>query len=204
MKKLLVAAIAAAAVHATPAWAQSSPFNWTGFYVGAEGGGGWGMVGVNGIPNDAKVSGYLGGVQAGANWQNGNSVVGVAADFNLSHLHGSVNWGGDIYSATVRSFGTVEGRLGFVPTPGSQLYASAGFAFGEVRGELETFKDKKWMNGWTVGFGYEWMINGATSLFVQYKHVDFGTKIFVLDDPEEVHVRFDVVKAGVNMRFGSR
>src|SRR5882724_8915879 len=104
MKKLLFAAVAAVALSAVPAMAQP-PNSWTGWYGGVEGGGGWGMAGVRGIANDAKLNGVLGGVQAGDRWQNGNWVYGFEGNFDVSHIHGSVNWGGVPYSGTIDYFG---------------------------------------------------------------------------------------------------
>lgn len=52
-------------------------YNWTGFYVGGNIGWGWsngdGDILINGIPGTVSGSGdgFLGGVQAGYNWQNG-------------------------------------------------------------------------------------------------------------------------------------
>jgi len=207
MKKLVVAGIAAAALCSVPAYAAPPVFDWTGFYVGAEAGGGWGMAGVRGIANDASLSGALGGVQIGNNWQNGNWVTGVKADINLSHIRGSVDWGGAIYSGTVNWFGTAEVQEGFLINPSSKLYATVRLAFGHVKAKLvdvETFQDSRTMAGWTVGAGFEWAFNTNTGLFVEYKCLDLGTKTFVLDDPEQVHVRFNVVKAGMNWKYGTR
>ena len=97
MKKLLVGGIIAVAFISAPASA-APPYNWTGFYVGAEGGGGWGRVGLDtSVFDDAKLSGALGGVQAGYNQQFGSWVVGVVGDINASNIRGSMNWGGEIY-----------------------------------------------------------------------------------------------------------
>src|SRR5258705_5703526 len=80
-------------------------YDWTGFYVGANGGGGW-QDGKSAIftPNDTllafilggpppasfRMSGALGGVQAGYNWQfNPTWVVRVEADFYGSDIKGS-------------------------------------------------------------------------------------------------------------------
>jgi outer membrane immunogenic protein len=207
MKKLILAGIAAAALCGAPAYAAPPVFDWSGFYIGAEGGGGWGMAGVRGIANDADLSGALGGVQIGNNWQNGNWVTGVKADINLSHLNGSVNWGGAIYSGTVNWFGTAEMQAGVLVTPTSKLYATGGLAFGHVNAKLvdiDIFKASHTMAGYTAGAGYEWVFNTNTSVFVEYKYLNLGTKTFVLDDPEQVHVRFSVVKVGVNWKYGTR
>ena len=78
---------------APPIW------SWTGFYIGAHVGAGWGttettLTGLNAIPgilptpvafslpfSQNSTSGFLGGVQAGYNWQLGWAVLGVQGDF---------------------------------------------------------------------------------------------------------------------------
>jgi outer membrane immunogenic protein len=88
-------------------------YNWTGFYVGANVGGGWKdrnfdftandaasaalfdpgpPFGLNGAPRPVsfKPSGALGGVQAGYNWQwDRNWLVGAEADFSWANIKGS-------------------------------------------------------------------------------------------------------------------
>jgi outer membrane immunogenic protein len=208
MKKLVLAGITAAALWSAPAYAAPPVFDWSGFYIGAEAGGGWSsMIGVSGIANDAHVSGALGGVQIGNNWQNGNWVTGIKGDINISHINGSVDWGGAIYSANVNWFGTAEVQGGFLITPTSKLYATGGLAFGHVDAKLvdvDTFKASRTMTGWTAGAGIEWAFNPNTSIFVEYKYLNLGTSTFVLDDPERVHVRFNVVKVGANWKYGTR
>ena len=92
MKKLLLGGIIAVACFSAPASA-ASPYNWTGFYAGIDGGGGWGRIGLDAsFVDDTKLSGVLGGVQAGYNQQFGNWVVGVGADINAANIRGSMNW----------------------------------------------------------------------------------------------------------------
>ncbi|MGL5165429.1 MAG: outer membrane protein [Afipia sp.] len=88
----------------------AAPFSWTGFYVGAHGGGGWGkndwqdfidpINGLNGpapgsnVPGpDAKyrMSGALAGGQIGYNWQTGWTVFGIEADASWTDIKGSGN-----------------------------------------------------------------------------------------------------------------
>ncbi|HLL26882.1 MAG TPA: outer membrane beta-barrel protein [Xanthobacteraceae bacterium] len=209
MKRLFfIGLVAAAAISARPVGAQPpATYNWTGWYVGVEGGGGWGMAGVRGIANDARLSGVVGGLQGGDRWQNGNWVYGFEGNFDASHIHGSVNWGGVPYSGTIDYFGTFEGHAGWLLTPASLISATGGFAFGGVSAKLvdiDTFKASHVMNGWTVGAVYELKFNPSTTFFVSYKYLDLGEKTFVLDDPERVHVRANVVKAGWNWQFSTR
>ncbi len=207
MRKLLpVLGIAAACFCAAPANAQT-PNTFSGYYAGVQGGYAFkGMVGLD-FNNDSNTNqtGWLGGVQIGSNWQNGNSVFGVNLNYNASHIHGSKDLGGELYSGTVRSFGTAEIRLGRVLDPACQLFASAGMAFGSVNGKLQvggaTFSDTNVMTGFTLGGGYVRAIDTKSSWSIQYKYVNFGSKTFTLDTPERVHFSFSSVEVGYTYRY---
>jgi outer membrane immunogenic protein len=96
-------------------------------------------------PVSSDINGVLGGLQAGYNWQfNQNWLVGIETDFNWSGIKGigtesflivpvffpgSSNF---VVSQNVEWFGTVRGRLGFLPTTNLLVYGSGGFAYGRV------------------------------------------------------------------------
>jgi outer membrane immunogenic protein len=77
-------------------------YSWTGFYVGANIGYGWGNAksGLIDLPDTAFVSslpghsgnmnGVIGGGQIGYNWQMGNTVFGLEGDFSGTGMKGSV------------------------------------------------------------------------------------------------------------------
>ena len=86
------------------------PFTWTGFYVGVNAGGIWPSGGRNasifdpnagidggfinaGFPGGlgSQSAGFIGGGQAGYNWQTGAFVLGVETDFDGSTLSKSFN-----------------------------------------------------------------------------------------------------------------
>ena len=75
-----------------------APFiDWTGFYVGGHIGGGWGTKDVfdpsqgGVLIASGNVSGFLGGVQAGYNYQVNNwLVLGVEGDFSWADVHGGL------------------------------------------------------------------------------------------------------------------
>ena len=135
-----------------------APVNsWTGFYVGANIGGGWGNGSVAYSPNDPAsavlfgfstpppvsfaTSGGLGGLQFGYNYQfNQSWLVGLEADFDRSQINGFGTSGGSLtgipiqatVNQTVNWFGTVRPRLGFLPTDKFLLYVTGGLAYGET------------------------------------------------------------------------
>ena len=85
----------------------ASPFSWTGFYLGANVGAGFGttetsvdvgpaLTALSGTPITATAplvsetfNGFIGGIQAGYNWQAGVFVVGVEGDLDAAGLQGN-------------------------------------------------------------------------------------------------------------------
>ncbi|MGE3871095.1 MAG: outer membrane protein, partial [Pseudorhodoplanes sp.] len=112
-----------------------SPFyNWTGFYVGINGGGGFGGSTWDGV-GDFNVSGGMIGVTAGYNYQINQFVLGAEADIDWSGMNGSNN--GCFLGCETRNswLGTFRGRLGyafdrFMP------YLTAGVALGNISANL--------------------------------------------------------------------
>jgi outer membrane immunogenic protein len=97
-------------------------------------------------PNDFRLSqsGAIGGFEAGYNWQAGVTwLLGLETDFSLAGLSGSASATSLLFSAplTLQSsaveqktewYGTVRGRIGWLPTPNLLLFGTGGFAYGRV------------------------------------------------------------------------
>jgi len=231
MKKFLLAGIAAAAIFGAPALAADMPvkappaavapmFNWTGFYVGVEGGGGWGHTRHTNVNNGANsgtagISGGLAGGTYGYNWQSGAWVLG---------LEGDVSWSGikkTFASSTpfcapgiecvtdMRWFGTDRVRLGYAQGP-LLFYGTVGVAYGNVRGTLLNAGfdvGNKLHSGLTAGGGVEWAFAPNWSLKVEYLWADLGTKLTygTVGTPADESVslkNLNMVRVGLNYRFG--
>ena len=80
--------------------------------------------------------GFNGGVQAGYNWQAGNTVFGIETDIQGASSEDNKTCFDCGPGLTVNSklpwFGTVRGRLGYAVGP-SLFYATGGFAYGGVK-----------------------------------------------------------------------
>ena len=142
--------------------AASAADPWTGLYVGAAAGYGWGSssstivpnavegpggIGagdpVNGpLPSNPRYNGFVGGGEVGYNARFGNFVAGLEADLSYSALHGSntatgAPFIGGIFSTTLDArlnwFGTVRGRLGVLASNDLLVYATGGFAYGNAK-----------------------------------------------------------------------
>ena len=152
-KSLIIAATFAAfsAFLAAPAGAADLPvkaaapvsvWNWTGFYVGGNVGGGMASSGFTDpcfYCSSATPTGgfFTGGVQAGYNYQFGNGLVGIEADVNgNSGFKKSVIGGGDQTAMTVGANADVSGTIrarGGVVVNNTLFYATGGAAWADVR-----------------------------------------------------------------------
>ena len=172
MRKLKVGAIAVGALIAGPALAADlpvkaplapalAPFSWTGFYIGANAGYGWGDADTRFDPLptaagfidlrptiiDARPRGPFAGGQLGYNWQAGTLVYGIETDLQWSDIKGQrsvspiINNAGLSFGAgsslTTRErldwFGTTRLRIGFTPSNQWLIYATGGVAYGELK-----------------------------------------------------------------------
>ena len=90
------------------------PYNWSGFYVGANFGGAWTSGNLN-IPGNNLYGGlteFIGGVQAGYNFQAGHFLFGVEGDFDGAAFSHPVLPAPTLGSVDQHWIGTVAGRIG--------------------------------------------------------------------------------------------
>jgi outer membrane immunogenic protein len=176
--------------------------NWSGLYVGVNGGYGW-TANTDSAAGDLNPEGGFGGGQIGYNWQGvfglGRSwVVGVEADFQGSGI--SDNSFGD--KASLNWFGTVRGRLGYAFGP-TLLYGTGGFAYGNVKNSgfgTET------QTGYVVGGGVEYKINPSWSVKGEYQFLSLDASDLsgpgALGAPERDTTEVHTVRVGLNYHIG--
>jgi outer membrane immunogenic protein len=193
---------------APPAQVVSPAYNWSGFYLGANGGGGWGHSWWQANSTGINLSGAQVGGTAGYNWQFGNTVLGVEGDVDWSNFKGTS-------SSTLCPIGctasdtwlsTVRGRAGYA-FGGVLPYLTGGLAVGDIRANMPGFAVASTTNaGWTVGGGVEVALPGNWSAKAEYLHVDLGKFNCGIDcgaaGTDNVSLHEDVVRAGLNYRFG--
>jgi outer membrane immunogenic protein len=129
-------------------------FSWTGFYIGANAGYGWGdnatrcsstdLGSVCDRFPDISSSGFIGGVQVGSNWQSGSFVFGFEGDFNWLDIREATRFPttfptidpgkSDQISARYDWLGTARARAGFAAGQ-SLFYATGGLAVGRVKSQ---------------------------------------------------------------------
>jgi outer membrane immunogenic protein len=197
-----------APLYKAPPAQVTQAYNWTGFYIGANGGGGWGHSYWDANATGMNLSGAQVGGTAGYNWQSGNAVFGLEGDLDWSNLKGSA-------TTTLCPFGcntsdtwlsTVRGRAGYA-FGGVLPYVTGGLAVGDIRAGFPGFATASTTNaGWTVGGGIEVALPGNWSAKAEYLHVDLGRFDCGVDcgaaGTDNVSMHDNVVRAGLNYHFG--
>src|SRR5580692_4793420 len=129
----------------------ASVYDWTGVYIGAFGGGGFGNHNVNNSTGSAvpfsdfsanySSQGGLAGGEVGYNWQSGNYVVGVESDLFWTGIKGNDSFdfnNGAFPGVTAvdadnwRWGGTLRVRGGFAGDRW-MMFFTGGYAFGDIQ-----------------------------------------------------------------------
>ena len=143
-------------------------------------------LGATPLTGRANANGFIGGGQAGYNWQRGTWLFGLEADIQGSDERGSADVclvagcavGTGLFTANYQLdwFGPARGRIGFLPTDRILLYATGGLAYGEVSATAPAIP-LSWGStraGWTVGAGAEAAIDQHWSVKLEYLYMDLG------------------------------
>jgi outer membrane immunogenic protein len=171
--------------------------DWAGFYIGINGGGGWGHTTFDILPVlNATTSGGVFGGHAGYNWQYGSVVGGVEVDFDGANIKKTVLG----VEEKTNELASARARLGYVFFPSLLAYGTAGAGWGH---SSLTFPDGVSFNvdqfGWVAGAGLEYKLVDHVLLRAEYLHYDFGkTTINVVDNLKE---NVDVVRGGLSWKF---
>jgi outer membrane immunogenic protein len=198
-------ALMGAAVAAVPAAADGGPARpyypsiWQGLYGGLNLGFGW----------SGDADGFVGGAQAGYNWQSQQFVYGIEADISLSDIgvSGSATACDPVLgcatargSASIDWLATIRGRVGVLVQPTLLLYATAGLGIVSAEGHGSvtvpgqgTFRASisETDTGFVYGVGVEKKFSDTMSARVEY--LGFGD----LDNFGD----FGIVRAGLNFKF---
>jgi outer membrane immunogenic protein len=177
----------------TPYYANPAPvgYNWMGPYVGANVGYEWGKVTDSAI----EPNGFLGGLQAGYNWQSGQFVVGGETDIQVTGADDTFA----PYKFSNPWFGTVRGRVGWALN-NLLFYGTFGLAYGELKGQFITLDESKTHAGWAGGLGMEVGFTPNWSAKVEYLYMDLGSRAYSITGVDN-GLQSNLVRFGVNYHF---
>ncbi len=146
----------------------------------------------------SDMNGWLGGVQAGYNWQIQQWVFGLEGDIQATGQKDDPVFcgipgcppGSAIGTSTTKLpwFGTFRGRIGYswdvAPSQPVMFYVTGGLAFGEVDatytggivgGPMGAVDVSSTRAGWTIGAGGEGRLGHSNwTLKLEYLYMDFG------------------------------
>ena len=199
-------------------------YDWSGFYIGANGGYGtarktWDFI----TPGGAFVAtegshdsdGATAGGQIGYRWQSGQIVYGIEAQGNWADLRGS---NVSVFSPTftntsrLRAFGLFTGQIGYAFN-NALLYVKGGAAvtdnrYSTTNGILAaSATDTRF--GAAVGAGLEYGFTPNWSAAVEYNHLfvegrnyNFTTPAGTLVGNDRIRGDADLITAKINYRWG--
>jgi outer membrane immunogenic protein len=202
---LLLAGVAGAAAADMPV-PQAAPvpppvyrpafYDWSGVYVGVNGGYGFGKakwIDNNGTTGNFNTNAFLIGATLGANYQTGPYIVGFEGDIDWTNLSGTSSSAGCIALSSAAAplpagttcttkqdwLGTARVRLGYA-FDRVFVFGTAGAAFGNERAivnapGVSVSNSIPPQLGWTVGGGVEYAFTEAISAKAEYLFVQLGT-----------------------------
>ena len=235
MRKAALGVAAVAALFSAPAFAADMAVKapppappiathpWTGCYVGAEGGGGWGRSRhddlVSGLPDTPyfHVDGGLLGGELGCNYQfSPNWVAGLEGDLSWANLSGSTNdtgiAGTPSFVSTTKEHWVATERLRIGPSwDRLWLYGTVGFAQARIEGDVfdtffpALFQQTQTEHGWTAGAGLEYALAQNWSVKAEYLYVKLDNKSYIFpagDSRGALNVSENIFRVGLNWQFG--
>ena len=192
--------------------------DWSGAYVGATAGYQIGSVMTRTTTGNfagvTDLSGFLGGLNAGYNFQSGSMVYGVEGDVNWSNYSGSRQCVAD---ATVKCgysidlSGSLRGRFG-VSIDQMLLFGTAGVSAGRGTTSISpataglTGQSTATLLGITFGAGAEYALTQTISVKAQYDYVNWSERTTGINTissgaPYTGFPSTHAVKFGLNYKF---
>jgi outer membrane immunogenic protein len=208
MKKFLLATVSMVALTSVtraadmagkaPAYMPAPIVNWSGAYIGVEGGVAQSSArfsntdGFFDLPeqfDNKKTGGAFGGF-LGYNWQQSSFVYGIEGDWNWIGAKAttldaiSIRQNILATSFNVPWLATLRSRVG-VALDATLVYLTGGVAFGQVKNRIElrnnpddgfsaTFAHDQTKVGWTAGAGVEHMFSQHWTARAEFRYVDLG------------------------------
>ncbi len=243
MKRMLFAGVLSLFAATPTAWAADLPaapppqapaayvpvvppvYNWSGIYIGINGGyafgnSDWNSSGVfTPATGNFNVNGGLVGGTVGINFQSGPVVYGLEADGDWTDIQGSTSNGACVTPATCQTsndwLATFRGRVGYA-FDRVLVYGTAGGAVGDVKATITvpgfpSASTDSTQFGWTAGGGVEFALTENITAKAEYLFVDLSNGSLSCAAGAcngnataiNVPVQFDasIVRAGLNFKF---
>lgn len=180
-----------------PVMVAPAGFSWTGPYLGAIIGYGWGEF--NTANGSLNADGVKLGVYGGYNFQMDNNVVlGAEADLNWDDFTGynsaagraTQNWDSTARLRAGYSFGRV------------MAYGTGGMAFSGATVDSGNYSDSANHFGWTLGAGVEAAVTSNITARLEYQYADFNNQTYETPaGSTSIDMNTNTIRAGVGYKF---
>jgi len=214
---------------ASPA-AASSTYDWSGYFVGINGGYGMSHSEIGNVkfgsgqlysyPDEDgsfNMTGGLVGGQIGYTHQVGNIVLGLEADLDYAGMKGTYAFPPpnpvDL-DGKLESLGTLRARFGYafdnvlIFATGGLAYAETHASLASVVGPVITASGSKSYVGYAAGGGVEYGLTSNWSVKAEYLYMDLGEKTNsftftgnAAQAAADISLTAEVGRVGVNYRF---
>ena len=210
---------AAADISRPPLMMVAPAYNWTGIYVGINGGGGWGRQDPLNIITDRfdshsfDISGGLFGGTIGAQVQVSNVVLGFEADIDWADISGSGTTTPSVLGTPLGATVNASSKLDWISTARARAglaqgnwlyYATGGLSLAEAKSSLTVNGFACGTNGLfctgsgrkvgaALGAGVEYGISPALSAKLEY--------LFIAAASVDIS-KVNTIRAGLNYRIG--
>ena len=206
-------------------------YNWTGCYIGGNVGGGWTRVDTTRFSQDTigpsfatygreNDSGFIGGGQAGCDFQTTNLVFGVQGTFDFGNIKGShalVDFPTFSETNNLQAVYTATGRVGYLWAPSFLGYVKVGMSWMQNKNQVlqpggALLESSSYtLPGMTAGIGGEWMFAPNWSVFAEYnflwiedtsgQHFTAAPGLFPPGEVLNVKQTAQTALVGVNYKF---
>ena len=202
-------------VAVTASAATTDSYDWTGFYVGVEGGYGAGRTVSKSLDNSGTANpdmrGGFGGPFAGFNYQFDNRIVaGIETEGNFGNIGGDTDCPNPAFSCFGRIawLGSTRVRAGYA-LESFLPYVTFGVAYGGStlgqipKGTHTELSDSRINVGWTPGAGLEYAVTRYVVARVAYVYYRLNSREVTDSFGERLRYRPEVhtVQFGVSLKF---
>jgi opacity protein-like surface antigen len=222
VQKLFLASIAAVGLFGASALASDLPtkapikkapiaaptYNWSGFYIGANFGGGWSNGSLN-IAGNSPYGGFtefIGGVEAGYNYQAGHLLFGVEGDFDGASFNHPALPVATLGSVNQHWVSTLAGRVGFVDDRWL-VFAKLGGGWVQSNATVNlpgsSWSGSNTNSGWLLGGGIEYGFKPHWTVKLEYDYLALSNWTSATVPAVQLNHDLQMVKAGINYKFES-
>jgi opacity protein-like surface antigen len=191
---------------------ETPPYNWSGFYVGANFGGAWSdrLPTIASAPWDPGTTRFLGGIEAGYNLQAGPFLIGIEGDFDgtsFSRPTIPVTTPSGIVqaSASQQWISTLAARFGLV-SDRWLIFGKAGGGWAHDTVALSFPNRTSWngsntSSGWLWGAGIEYGFKAHWTIKIEYDYLALKSWAAPTVMLADVSRNTQMIKAGINYKF---